>query len=73
MVVIPQRDGTVAKFPQSEMFPAYLDALDRSLGRSEPEQPEHPICAAARNSSDPQWRDTWLVTDWQEPVEDLSE
>jgi hypothetical protein len=28
---------------------------------------------AARNSSEPAWRDTWLVTDWQEPVEDLSE
>ncbi len=72
-MTIPQKDGTVKRFPERDLAAAYLDAVDRSIGRSEPEDPEHPICAAARNSSDPEWRDSLFVTEWQEPVEDLSE
>ena len=73
VVTVPQQDGTVKKFPERDLFPAYLAALDRALGETGPEEPEHPLCAAARNSSDPAWRDSFFVTDWQEPVEDLSE
>ena len=78
IVTIPQKAGTVRRFPERELGPAYVDALDRALGekglRHEPEQPEHPICTAARNSSDPQWRESLYVQERPEkPVEDLSE
>ena len=74
IVTIPQRDGTVKRFPEREMGPAYLDALDQELGRKNPHEPEHPICAAARNSSDPAWQGSSLVTDAPEkPVENLFE
>ena len=78
IVSIPQQDGTVEKFPEREMGPAFVDALERELGkkglRHDPEQPEHPICLAARNSSDPEWRNSLYVTDRpEEHVPDLSE
>ena len=78
IVPIPQKDGTVKKFPERDLGPAFVDALDRELGRkglrSDPEEPEHPLCTAARNSSDPEWRNSLYVTDRPEkPVEDLSE
>ena len=78
IVTIPQKDGTIRRFPERELGSAYVDALDRALGekglRHEPEQPEHPICTAARNSSDPQWRESLYVQERPEkPVEDLSE
>ena len=78
IVSIPQQDGTVKRFPERELGPAFVDALDRALGRKglrhEPERAEHPICTAARNSSDPQWRESLYVQERPEkPVEDLSE
>lgn len=78
IVSIPQQDGTVSRFPERELGPAFIDALDRELGRkglrSDPEQPEHPICLAARNSNDPEWRNSLYVTDRpEEYVPDLSE
>ena len=78
VVTIPQRDGSVKRFPESALGPAFVDALDRELGRkglrSDPEVPEHPLCTAARNSSDPEWRNSLYVTDRpEEPVPDLSE
>jgi hypothetical protein len=73
MVAISQPDGSVERFPQSELAPAYLDAFDRAVGRSDPAEPWHPLCAAARNSSDPTWRDSLYASEWAEPVEDLSE
>ena len=78
IVSIPQQDGTLKQFPERDLGPAFIDALDRQLGKkglcSEPEQPEHPICVAARNSSDPQWRNSLYVTDRPEdPIPDLSE
>ncbi len=77
-VIVPQQDGTVKKFAERELGPAFVDALDRELGRkglrSDPEEPEHPLCAAARNSSDPEWSNSLYVTDRPEkPIEDLSE
>jgi hypothetical protein len=72
MIAIPQKDGTVARFPGSDLAPAYLEALDRAVGSSDPEEPWHPLCAAARNSSDPAWRNSFYVTEWAESAEDLS-
>jgi hypothetical protein len=73
MVAIRHPDGSVERFPESELAPAYLDAFDRAVGRSDPDEPWHPLCAAARNSPDPTWRDSFYASEWAEPVEDLSE
>ncbi len=43
MIEIPQKDGTVKKFPQSAARDAFLSLCE---GR------DHPLLAAARNSSD---------------------
>jgi hypothetical protein len=76
MIVIPQRDGTVARFPQSEGMEAYVNWFER-MGAGEDAPPEHPLLVAARNSSDPYWsQGIYAVNDpdeWVKPVEDLSE
>jgi hypothetical protein len=76
MLVIPQRDGTVARFPVSEAAEAYLNLMDR-LGAGEDAPPEHPMLVAARNSSEPTWSEgVYSVGDpdeWVKPVPDLSE
>ena len=74
MVSIPQQDGTVAKFPQSASADAVLNFFDR-LGAGEDAPPEHPLLAAARNSSDPWWRNSFYAVDQDvaAPIEDLSE
>jgi len=51
MVEIEQPDGTYARFPQSELGPAYLAALDRERGLDV----DHELCRAARRSPDPKW------------------
>jgi hypothetical protein len=75
MIVIPQRDGTVAHFPQSEGIEAYVNWFDR-MDAGEDAPPEHPLLAA-KNSSDPSWsQGNYAVNDpdeWVKPVEDLSE
>jgi hypothetical protein len=53
MIVIPQKDGTVKKFPKSASKEAFMNLMDR-LGAGEDAPPEHPLAEAARNSSDPQ-------------------
>ena len=74
MIEIPQEDGTVERFPQSELAPAFLTAFDRNVGRDDSAEPLHPLCVAARNSSDPAWRDSFYAAGGEvEPVEDLSE
>lgn len=78
LLTIPYQDGTVKRFPERDLGSAYVEAIDRVVGkkglRHEPEQPEHPLCVAARNSSDPQWWDSPYVQERPEkPVEDLSE
>ena len=76
MIVIPQRDGTVARFPAEEGMEAYMNLMDR-LGAGQDAPPEHPLIAAARNSSEPEWsRSFYAMNDpdeWVQPVEDLSE
>jgi hypothetical protein len=73
MVAIRRPDGSVERFRESDLAPAFLDAFDRALGRSDPNEPWHPLCAATRNSPDPAWRDSFYAAEWAEPVEDLSE
>jgi hypothetical protein len=75
MVEIPQRDGTVARFPQTALKDAYANHTAR-MGAGEDAPPEHPLLVAARNSSEPKWRESVYVEDpeaWVQPVEDLSE
>ena len=78
MLVIPQKDGTIARFPASEGMEAFMNLMDR-LGAGEDAPPEHPLIAAARNSSDPKWSESFFYAaagdpdEWIKPVPDLSE
>jgi hypothetical protein len=75
MIVIPQLDGPVRRFPASASRDAYLNLFER-LGAGEDAPPEHPFLAAARNSSDAWWANSVYAEDpdeWIKPVEDLSE
>ncbi len=71
-IYIPQEDGTVRRFYRSDLKDAYLAAHYRAGGR---DVPDHPLCKAARSSSDPTWRAS-LYTEGEtvgEEVPDLSE
>jgi len=75
MVEIPQKDGSVKRFPSSAVQDAYLSAYALALGQAKPVD-EHPMLDALRNSSDPQWRTMWddlLEVARDDPAEDLSE
>jgi hypothetical protein len=74
LIVILQQDGTVAKFPQSALRDAVANYFDR-LRAGEDAPPEHPLSKAARNSSDPWWRESIYATDEDvtAPIPDLSE
>jgi len=75
MIVIPQQDGAAARFPSSAARDAYANLMER-LGAGEDAPPEHPLIAAARNSSDPWWSQSFYAEDpeeWTEPIEDLTE
>jgi hypothetical protein len=63
-LAIGQKDGTVARFPQSAGAEALLSLLD---GR------DHPLARAARNSSGPTWADSFYGASPMEGAEDLSE
>jgi hypothetical protein len=74
MIAIPQKDGTIKRFPKSAVRYAYANLMNR-LGTGADAPPEHPMLEAARNSSDPSWSESTYSADesWIEPVEDLSE
>jgi hypothetical protein len=77
VIRIPQKDGTVRRFPQSAGLEAFINLMDR-LGAGEEAPPEHPMIEAARNSSDPEWAESFYganvdASAWTEPVGDLSE
>jgi len=75
LIEIPQRDGTVARFPAQEGMLAYMSLMER-LGAGEAAPPEHPLLVAARNSSAPEWSQSFYAEDpeeWTEPIEDLTE
>ena len=74
-IVIPQRDGTVARFPRSAGMEAYANLMDR-MGAGEDAPEEHPLIAAARNSSEPKWSQSFYAVNDEgltDPIEDLSE
>ena len=64
MIVIPQTDGTVKRFPQSAGLEAFMALMD---GR------DHPLAKAARNSSEPKWSGSFYNAFPMEELEDLSE
>ena len=72
---IPQHDGSVRVFPDHELIEAYRNLYARlCAGDDAPE--EHPMLAAARNSTDPAWSTSPLAEDpelWTREVPDLSE
>ena len=78
MVEIPQRDGTIQRFPQSALMEAFLYLAEVAVGRpSLREEPE--IFGALRNAREPAQK--WMGTFYfdpadisaSEPVPDLSE
>ncbi len=77
MVAIPQRDGTVKRFPKSALREAFLEDVDRTLGRVGSEVPTHPLLVALHNSDDPMRTGGWFMSGGDPPdleaVEDLSE
>ena len=76
VISIPQKDGTVRRFPQSAGLEAFTNLMDR-LGAGEEAPPEHPMIEAARNASDPEWASSFYAAndpeEWVKPIENLSE
>ena len=72
---IPQKDGSVARFPRSAGLEAYQNLMDR-MGAGEDAPEEHPLITAARNSDSPEWSKTFFAVNdegFTDPIEDLSE
>ena len=75
MIEIPQKDGMVARFPKSASMEAFANLVGR-MGAGEDAPPEHPLLEAARNSSEPEWSESFYAAGgegWTDQVEDLSE
>jgi hypothetical protein len=74
MIIVPQLDGTVKRYPQTAGMDAFINLMDR-MGAGEDAPLEHPLIAAARNSSEPRWSDSFYAggEGRTDPVEDLSE
>jgi len=79
MIEIPQAkpDGKVKRFPKSAGVDAFINLMDR-MGAGDDAPPEHPLIAAARNSSEPKWAESVYTSGgeelrWTEPIKDLSE
>ena len=79
LVEIPQRDGTVKRFPLSALMEAFLYLIKVAVGDASPtEEPE--IFGALRNAREPaqNWMGTFYFDPAEipartEPVSDLSE
>jgi hypothetical protein len=76
LIEIPQHGGGTKRFTQQDMEDAFVNMVERA-GAGEDAPPEHPVLAAVRNSSDPDWLNGFYhVEDPEahtEPVRDLSE
>ena len=74
LLLIPQKDGTVLKFPPYAGEDALLNFVER-IGAGDEAPEEHPLAEAARNSSDPKWSNSFFAVneDVTAPLEDLSE
>ncbi len=72
MVVIPQADGTTARFPTSAFEEAFLRNMDRLRGE---DVPPHPLSVAIHNAERrEQWHDTFYdMVEVNQDLEDLSE
>ncbi len=72
VVSIPQPGGPPARFPESQLADAFVNACRRGRGE---DLEEHPLSSAARNSPDPGWRDSVVGGPAEAPdaPEDLSE
>jgi hypothetical protein len=71
VIRIPQRDGRTLLFRQRDLAPAYLASLERMRGNAEA---DHPLAAAARNSSDPAWSEgVWAGEPPDHEIEELFE
>jgi hypothetical protein len=64
-IEIPQRDGTVKRFAQSEGMEAFVSLIEGE---------DHPLAEAARNSPDPEWANSFYnAFPMPDDAEDLSE
>jgi hypothetical protein len=63
-IEIPQRDGTVKRFAQSEGMDALVSLIDGE---------DHPLAEAARNSPEPKWANSFYSAFPIDDAEDLSE
>ena len=73
MVFVPQKGGTVRRFPQSALQEAFVTNMRRLRGEN---VPHHPLGVAAAESPDPEWSRSLYSAAWTDivsPVEDLSE
>ena len=73
MVFVPQKDGTVKRFPQSALQESFMTNMRRLKGE---DVPHHPLGVAAAQSPDSEWSRSLYSAAWTEivaPVEDLSE
>jgi hypothetical protein len=72
VIIIPQADGTTARFPSSALKDAFLVNVDRLSGEDvEP----HPLSVAIQNAAHREpWHDSFFdMVEVGENVEDLSE
>jgi hypothetical protein len=72
LISIPQRDGSIARFPKSDLEAAFLVNVDRVCGRDvEP----HPLSLAIQNAAyREQWHESFFdMVEVSEVIEDLSE
>jgi hypothetical protein len=73
MVFVPQKDGTVKRFPQSALQESFMTNMKRLRGE---DVTHHPLGVAAAESPDPEWSRSFYSAEWTAivaPVEDLSE
>ena len=73
MLFVPQKDGTVKRFPQSALQESFMTNMKRLRGE---DVPHHPLGVAVAQSPDPEWSRSLYSAEWTAivaPVEDLSE
>ena len=66
MVSIEQPDGPPARFPESELGPAFAASMRRGCGER---IPPHPLSLAAARSPDPEWSESFYA----DPGDDVPE
>ena len=73
MVFVPQKDGTMKRFPQGALQESFMVNMKRLRSG---DVPHHPLGVAAAESPDPEWSRSLYSAAWTyivAPVEDLSE